>query len=66
MIEVNLTGLNQHNRDEDDTLSRREMIGVVLGLMGNMLLLIGHYKKTIKPTNPEPQKQDLKNDQTIK
>lgn len=51
MIEQkNLTLSNQ----EDDALTRREWLGIVLGLIGNGLLMLGHLKNQQKSQQDNP------------
>lgn len=42
MIEQNI--LTILNEKEDNTLTRREWVGIVLSLIGNGLLVLGHVK----------------------
>ena len=46
MIEQNFLALT--NQEKDDTLTRRQLLGIALGLIGNGLLLLGHFKNTKK------------------
>lgn len=51
MIEEKILALSNQ---EDDALTRREWLGIALGLIGNGLLVLGHLKNKQKSQQDNP------------
>lgn len=59
MIEQKFLALS--NQEDDALITRREWLGIVLGLIGNGLLVLGHLKNERKSQshNPPDNKNQL-------